>query len=89
VLTSKVALKHIPFSDANILSLTNANIKVHSLKLINAKEEEVRKLGGMLGTPDALSLDETKRFIAYIRKYVSFEVSLHTSLSSGSFHCAL
>jgi len=66
-------VKHIALSDANILSLTNANIKVHSLKFISAKEEEVRKLGGKLGAPDALSLEETRRFIAYIRKYVSFE----------------
>jgi len=62
------------------LSLTNANIKVHSLKLISAKEEEVRKLGGKLGAPDALSLEETRRFITYIRKYVSFEVSLRPLL---------
>ena len=58
------------------MSLINANIKVCSLKFISAKEEEVRKLGGELGAPDALSVEETRRFIAYIRKYVSFEVSL-------------
>lgn len=89
MLTTQVALKHIPFLDANILSLTNANIKVHSLKLISAKEEEVRKLGGKLGAPDALSVEETRRFIAYIRKYVSFEVSLCPLLSLGGFHSAL
>ncbi|KAF8803014.1 hypothetical protein BYT27DRAFT_7260584 [Phlegmacium glaucopus] len=75
MLTTEVALKHIPVSDAHILSLTNTNIKVHLLKLISAKGEEVRKLGGKLGAPDALSVEETRRFIAYIRKYVSFEVN--------------
>ncbi|EDR03618.1 uncharacterized protein LACBIDRAFT_331314 [Laccaria bicolor S238N-H82] len=64
-------VRHNPSSDADILSLTNANIKLHSLKLISAKEEEVRKLGGKLGV--ALSLEETRRIIAQIRKYVSFE----------------
>ena len=86
MLTTKVALKHIPFSDVNILFLTNANIKVHSLELIRAEEEEVRELGGKLGAPDALSVKETRRFISYIRKYVSFEVSL---CSLGGFHSAL
>ena len=89
MLTTKVALKHIPFSDTNILSLTSASIKVHSLELISAKEEEVRKLGGKLGAPDALSVEETRRFISYIRKYVSFKVSLCPLLSLGGFHSVL
>ena len=89
MLTTKVALKHIPFSDVNILFLTNANIKVHSLELIRAEEEEVRELGGKLGAPDALSVKETRRFISYIRKYVSFEVSLCPLLLLGGSHSAL
>ena len=66
----KVVSKNIPFSDANILSLPNAGIKVHFLKLTNAKE---RELGDKLRAPDAF-VPEGNRCID--SKCVSFKVSL-------------
>ncbi|KAJ6567522.1 hypothetical protein B0H10DRAFT_2180230 [Mycena sp. CBHHK59/15] len=66
-------VKHVPFSDATILSLTKANIKVDLLELSSLKEGEARKLGDKTTVPDALTLEETKKNIVYTRKYVSFE----------------
>ena len=75
MLTAETTLKHVPFSDATILSLTKANIKVDLLELPSLKEGEARKLGDETTAPGALTLEETKNNIVYTRKYVSLEVS--------------
>ncbi|KAF8512689.1 hypothetical protein JB92DRAFT_2812485 [Gautieria morchelliformis] len=63
-------IEHGPSEDATILSLTKANINMDLLRL---KEGEAPKLGDKATAPGALTLEETKKNIMCIRKYVSFE----------------
>jgi hypothetical protein len=74
MLTPKRFLKHVPFSDATVLTLTHAHINVEALEWNSDGRSQAQHLGGKT-TPDALSLDKTKKQIRYIRKHIAFEVS--------------
>ncbi|KAF8175104.1 hypothetical protein BJ912DRAFT_1024534 [Pholiota molesta] len=65
-------LKYVPFSDATVLTLTHAHINVEALEWNSNGRSQAQHLGGKT-TPDALSLDETKKQIRYIRKHIAFE----------------
>ncbi|CAA7257414.1 unnamed protein product [Cyclocybe aegerita] len=65
-------LKHVPFSDATVLTLTQANIKVEVLEWNSDGRSQAQHLGGKTA-PNALSLDETTKQIGYIRKHIAFE----------------
>ncbi|KAJ3511821.1 hypothetical protein NLJ89_g3876 [Agrocybe chaxingu] len=63
---------HVPFSDATVLTLTQANIKVEVLEWNSDGRSQAQHLGGKT-TPNALSLDATTKQIGYIRKHIAFE----------------
>jgi hypothetical protein len=65
---------HVPFSDATVLNLTQANIKLKVLEWNSDGKSQAQHRGGKT-TPNVLSLDETTKQIGYIRKHIAFEVS--------------
>jgi hypothetical protein len=84
--------KHVPFSDATVLTLTQANIKVEVLEWNSDGKSQAQHLGASGSTTqNALSLDETIKQIGYIRKHIAFEVSqiFRSSGCSRFDFCAL
>ncbi|KIJ94545.1 hypothetical protein K443DRAFT_12023 [Laccaria amethystina LaAM-08-1] len=63
---------HVPFSDATVLNLTQANIKLKVLEWNSDGKSQAQHRGGKT-TPNVLSLDETTKQIGYIRKHIAFE----------------
>ena len=76
MLATNIASKYMPTPDTPTSSPANANIKTELLFISHEMKDEARTLGFRITGPDALTLEETKKNIAYARKYISFEVRL-------------
>jgi len=66
-------LKHTSFSDVNILTFGKMGIKIQPMEWCLDGETEAKKYGST-ATPGGLTVEDTKKKILDVLKYVSLEV---------------
>ncbi len=66
-------LKHMSFSDVNILTFGKMGIKIQPMEWRLDGETEAKKYGSAT-SPGSLTVEDTKKKILDVLKYVSLEV---------------